>query len=125
MTQNSSPCHVLDLEKQGLKVSSSKWLRKRQKFRGIPRLILEKAKEKGKIPRLISSSTLEKFYQRSRPCPCQMTPREPLAKSAWDQLDATFTKYLKSYLGIPKHSNNAIVHHLCETIPFSVYISLE
>ena len=44
------------------------------------------------------------------------------AKSAWDQLDATFTKYLKSYLGIPKHSNNAIVHHLCETTPFSVYM---
>ena len=51
-----------------------------------------------------------------------MTPREPLAKSAWDQLDATFTKYLKSYLGIPKHCNNAIVHHLCETIPFSIYM---
>ena len=48
--------------------------------------------------------------------------RVQCAKSAWDQLDATFTKYLKSYLGVPKHSNNAIVHHLCETIPFSVYM---
>ena len=48
--------------------------------------------------------------------------RVQCAKSAWDQLDATFTKYLKSYLGIPKHCNNAIVHHLCETIPFSIYM---
>ena len=47
--------------------------------------------------------------------------RVQCAKSAWDQLDATFTKYLKS-LGIPKHSNNAIVHHMCETIPFSIYM---
>ena len=38
------------------------------------------------------------------------------------QLDATFTKCLKSYLGVPKFSNNAIVHHLCETIPFSIYM---
>ena len=48
--------------------------------------------------------------------------RVQCAKSAWDQLDATFTKYLKSYLGVPKYSNNAIVHHLCGTIPFSVYM---
>ena len=78
MRQNSSPRLVLDLEKQGSKVSSLKWLRKRPKFRGIPRLVLEKAEEKGKIPRLVSSS--KKFYQRSRPRPRprQMTPREPL-----------------------------------------------
>ena len=80
MRQNSSPRLVLDLEKLGSKVSSLKWLRKRPKFRGIPRLVLEKAEEKGKIPRLVSSSTSEKFYQRSRPRPRprQMTPREPL-----------------------------------------------
>ena len=30
--------------------------------------------------------------------------RVQCAKSAWDQLDATFTKYLESYLGVPKHS---------------------
>ena len=53
------PRLVLDLEKQGSKVSSLKWLRKRLKFWGIPRLVLEKAEEKGKIPRLVSSS--EKF----------------------------------------------------------------
>ena len=69
MRQNSSPRLVLDLEKQGSKVSSLKWLRKRPKFRGIPRLVLEKAEEKGKIPRLVSSSTSEKFYKRSRPRP--------------------------------------------------------
>ena len=28
----------------------------------------------------------------------------------------------KVSLGIPKHSNNAFVHHLCETISFSVYM---
>ena len=38
-------------------------MRKRPKFRGIPRLVLEKAEEKGKIPCLVSSS--EKFYQSS------------------------------------------------------------
>ena len=48
---------VRNLEKQGSEVSSFKWLRKRPKFRGIPHLVLEKAEEKGKIPRLVSSST--------------------------------------------------------------------
>ena len=48
--------------------------------------------------------------------------RVQCAKSAWDQLDSTFTKYLKSYLGIPKYSNNAITHFLSETIPFSLYM---
>ena len=61
MRQNSSPRLVLDLEKLGSKVSSLKWLRKRPKFRGIPRLVLEKAEEKGKIPRLVSSLTSEKL----------------------------------------------------------------
>ena len=80
MTKNSSPRLVLDLKTQRSKVSSLKGPRKRSKFRGIPRLVLEKAEEKGKIPRLVSSSTSEKFYQRSRPRPRprQMTPREPL-----------------------------------------------
>ena len=53
MRQNSLPRLVLDREKQGTKVSSLKWLRKRTEFRGIPRLVLEKAEEKGKIPRLV------------------------------------------------------------------------
>ena len=82
MGQNSSPRLVLDLEKQGSKVSSLKWLRKRLKFRGIPRLVLEKAEEKGKIPRLASSSTSGKSYQRSRTRPRQMTPREPQQNTA-------------------------------------------
>ena len=47
------PRLVLDLEKQGSKVSTIKWLRKRPKFRGIPRLVLKKAEEKGKIPCLV------------------------------------------------------------------------
>ena len=83
MRQNSSPRLVLDFEKQGSKVSSLKWLRKRPKFRGIPCLVLEKAEEKGRIPRLVSSSTSKKFYQRSRPRPRprQMTPREPLGQA--------------------------------------------
>ena len=51
--KKSSPRLILVLEKQGSKVLSLKWLRKRPKFRGIPRLVLEKAKEKGKIPRLV------------------------------------------------------------------------
>ena len=78
--KNSSPRLVLDLEKQGSKVSSLQWLRKRPKFRGIPRLVLEQAEEKGQIPPFVSSSASEKFYQRSRPRPRprQMTPREPL-----------------------------------------------
>ena len=89
MRQNSSHRLVLDLEKQGSKVSSLKWLRKRPKFRGIPRLILKKAEEKGKIPRLVSSS--EKFYQRSRPWPRprQITPWEPL-------LDKLFWGYCRN-----------------------------
>ena len=80
LTGYSSPCLVLNLEKQGSKVSSLKWLRKRPKFGGISHLFLKKAEEKGKIPPLISSNTSENFYQRSRPrpCPCKMTPQEPL-----------------------------------------------
>ena len=82
MRQNSSPRLVLDSEKQGSKVSSLKWLRKRPKCRGIPCLILKKAEEKRKIPRLVLSSTSEIFYQRSRPRPRprQMTPRENLLR---------------------------------------------
>ena len=66
MGQNSSPRLVLDLEKQGSKVSSLKWQRKRPKFRGIPCLVLEKAEEKGKIPRLVSSSTSSSLDDPSR-----------------------------------------------------------
>ena len=56
----------LVLEKQGSKVSSLKWPRKRPKFRGIPRLVLEKAEEKGKNPRLVSSSTSSSLDDPSR-----------------------------------------------------------
>ena len=60
MRQNSSSCLVL--EKQGSRVSSLKWLRKRQAFWGIPHLLLD----------------LGKILPRPWPRPCQMTPREPL-----------------------------------------------
>ena len=43
------PCLVLDLEKQGSKVLSLKWLRKRLKFQGISHLVLEKAEEREKL----------------------------------------------------------------------------
>ena len=46
-----------------------KMAEKRPKFWGIPRPVLKNAEEKGKIPHLVSSSTSEKFYQRSHPWP--------------------------------------------------------
>ena len=48
--------------------------------------------------------------------------RSKCATSAWEQLDFTFTKYLKRYLGVPKHSNNAITYHLAECIPLPFYM---
>ena len=39
--------------------------------------------------------------------------------SSLQMVDATFTKYLKRYLHIPSHSNNASVHFLTSTIPLS------
>jgi len=41
------------------------------------------------------------------------------SKSVFQSIDATFTKYLKRYLQIPTHSNNAIVHFLTSTTPLS------
>ena len=34
-------------------------------------------------------------------------------------IDATFSKFLKRYLLVPNHSNNAIIYHLTSTIPLS------
>ena len=93
MRQNSSPRLVLDLEKQGSKVLSLKWQRKRPKFRGIPRLVLEKAEEKGKIPRLVlgkilpkvsTSSSLDEPSRTSALCPhmllCEILGVVPVLK---------------------------------------------
>jgi len=41
------------------------------------------------------------------------------SSSSIQMLDATFTKFLKRYLGVPPHSNNACIHFLTSTIPLS------
>ena len=74
MRQNFSPRLVLN--KHGPKVSSFRWSRKRSKFRGIPRHVLEMAEKKGKTPRLVldlekillqvSSSTLSSLEEPLR-----------------------------------------------------------
>ena len=48
--------------------------------------------------------------------------RTKCATAAWDQLDATFTKYLKRYLGVPRYACNAITYHLTGSIPFSTFM---
>ena len=68
----SSPYLILNYENQGSKISSLKW--KAEIPRNSSSSFLEKDEEKGKFPRLVSFSTSEKFYQRSRPRPRQMTP---------------------------------------------------
>ena len=40
------------------------------------------------------------------------------------QLNSVFTCYLKRWLGVPKWSNNQIVHLICNTIPFENYLRL-
>ena len=37
--------------------------------------------------------------------------------------DATFTKYLKRYLGIPYHANNSITHYLTSTVPLTTTLN--
>ena len=39
------------------------------------------------------------------------------SESVMNSLNATFSKFLKSYLGVPFHSNNAIVHLITGTCP--------
>ena len=39
--------------------------------------------------------------------------------SSLQMVDATFTKFLKRYLQVPSHSNNASIHFLTSTIPLS------
>jgi len=41
------------------------------------------------------------------------------SNSVFQSINATFSKYLKRYLQIPTHSNNAIVHFLTSTTPLS------
>ena len=36
---------------------------------------------------------------------------------ALNSINALFTKYLKSYLGLPIHSNNSIIHFITQTSP--------
>ena len=39
------------------------------------------------------------------------------SQSVLNSVNALFTKYLKTYLGLPMHTNNSIVHYLTETSP--------
>jgi len=39
------------------------------------------------------------------------------SKSSCQTANSTFTKFLKSYLGVPYHANNAITHFLTKTCP--------
>ena len=41
------------------------------------------------------------------------------SESSLQAINAVFTKFIKRYLQIPTHSNNAIVHFLTSTIPLS------
>ena len=40
-------------------------------------------------------------------------------------LDALFTKFVKRYLGLRPWANNAIVHYITGTMPFSIYLQLK
>jgi len=44
---------------------------------------------------------------------------ENCATSSFQAINSTFTKYLKRYLLVPTHSNNASVHFLTSTLPLS------
>ena len=39
------------------------------------------------------------------------------SENAKQKLNAIFTNYIKRYLGIPKHANNAALHYYCGTWP--------
>ena len=45
-----------------------------------------------------------------------------VSKASLHQIDLVFLKFLKRYLGVPAHSNNAIIYHITETKPFSEYL---
>ena len=47
---------------------------------------------------------------------------ENCSKASIDSVDATFTMFLKRYLGVPKFANNTITHFLCGTTPLSHYL---
>lgn len=42
-----------------------------------------------------------------------------VSKASLSSLDSLFTKFLKRYLGLPYFTNNAVIHHLTNTIPLS------
>ena len=44
------------------------------------------------------------------------------SKSVTSELNAVFTKYLKRYLGVPRHFSNHITHFLTETTPFFTFL---
>ena len=45
------------------------------------------------------------------------------SNSSLSELDSMFTKFLKRYLCVKTWTNNAIVHHLTDTMPFSQYLT--
>ena len=45
------------------------------------------------------------------------------SKNSLRAADATFTKYLKRYLGIPYHANNSITHYLTSTVPLTTTLN--
>ena len=44
------------------------------------------------------------------------------SKASISKVDSSFSKFLKSYLGLPSHTNNAIVHFLTGTVPLSLIL---
>ena len=42
-----------------------------------------------------------------------------LTNNTEEKLNSVYTKFLKRYLGIPKHSNNAITYHLTDSQPLA------
>ena len=44
------------------------------------------------------------------------------SKASLSSIDTTFTKFLKGYLGLPNHTNNAIVYLLTDTAPISLVL---
>jgi len=47
------------------------------------------------------------------------------SKASISALDSLFTKFLKRYLGLKPFANNATVHFITETMPFSKYLKLK
>ena len=45
-----------------------------------------------------------------------------VSKTSLKQINTVFLKFLKRYLGVPDHANNAIVYHITGTSPFSEHL---